>query len=315
MNLNVRRAAAGGAFAAAAVVAALVWWPAPEAESRPGAGAAPLPAAPRWSLLSAGDGTPVAQPQASVAAAVERRLYGAGSLRGTEPDGDWSVDAHGRLEPSISLRRRFDHYLAALGEASVAELTALMQAHAERDVGAAAAQEIRTLWDRYLAVHQHRYRTQVRLDDPQGWEAALAERQAVRRAHLGRVWADAFYSQEEQALQAHIEAARQQGVGERAGAAGSEHALLGPPAPGADPTALHEQRVRQFGAEAAERLRQEDIAWADWQRRLEHARGRIAALRRAPELSEVQREAAVAQVIDETFGADERLRARSLLLP
>jgi acetyl-CoA carboxylase biotin carboxyl carrier protein len=46
----------------------------------PQAYAAPLPAAPRWSLLSAGDATPVAQPQASVAAIAR---YGLTSTPGT----------------------------------------------------------------------------------------------------------------------------------------------------------------------------------------------------------------------------------------
>lgn len=312
------RLVALGAIAALVAVAGWIGGAgAPDGATGPGQ-AAPLPAAPRWSVLAAGDPSgPEAEAAGAAVAAVERRLYGTGSLRGTEPDGAWSVDAQGRLQPSIVLRRRFDHYLAALGEASVDELTALMQAHAERDVGAEAAAQIRAVWDRYLAVQRHPYRTQVRLQDPHSWHAALAERQAVRRAQLGPVWAQAFYRDEEQALEAHVASSRSAGADAPAAPAAeaAERALLAPPGAGTDAAALHEERVRRFGAQAAERLREEDRAWADWQRRLAEAREHIAALQRAPELSQAQRQAAMTRVIDEAFAPDERLRARGLLLP
>lgn len=318
----VRRPCGRGALAALALavlaVALAAWWmaaPAGERSSSVGH-LAPLPATARWSLLSAGD-QDAAKPLSPTTAgidALEQRLYGQGSLQGTVPDGEWGVDAQGQLRPTLALRRRFDHYLAALGEATVDELTVLMQAHATRDVGEAATRQIREVWDRYVEVQRHPYRITLRLDDPHTWEAALAERQQVRRERLGLVWAEAFYREEEAALRTHIQAARGESRGIERVAAQTQARLLGPPAGGVDPGALHEQRVREFGPEAAERLRQEDLAWADWERRLAEAGQLIEALRQAPELSPVQREAAIAGLIESRFTPAERLRARSLLL-
>jgi len=76
---------------------------------------------------------------------------------------------------------------------------------------------------------------------------------------------------------------------------------------------LHQLREATYGREAAERLREEDLAQASWQTRLGNGRNTITRLRQAPELSEPQREEAVTQWLAQNFSAAEQVRARALL--
>jgi lipase chaperone LimK len=267
---------------------------------------APIGRGEGFSLMAAG---PRGSAPASAGRAPEElahAVFTEGSLRGTSPDGDWGVDASGRLRPSIALRRRFDYYLGALGEASVDELGALMLADATRDVGAEAAGRVREIWQRYVQLQQQRYEHQVQLGDRSSWEPALAERQLARRRILGPEWAEAFYREEEEALR------REMAATGSAPEPAAQSLLLGS-APGTDPDVLHQQRVAQFGPEAAQRLREEDAEWARWQQRVAQAYREVEALRRAPELSNPQREAAVAAYLERHFDEREHLRVQALL--
>ena len=48
------------------------------------------------------------------------------SLAGTQPDGDWGLDARGQLRASRGIRQRFDYYLSLIGEKSLSEIEALL---------------------------------------------------------------------------------------------------------------------------------------------------------------------------------------------
>lgn len=274
-----------------------------QAQERPAA--APVGRGEGFSLMAAGSSSPASTAVAGRSPEdVAHALFTEGSLRGTSPDGDWGVDASGQLRPSITLRRRFDYYLSALGEASVDELGALMLADATRDVGAEAAARIREVWERYVRLQQQRYEHQVKLGDRGSWEPALAERQLARRRILGPAWAEAFYREEEEALVREM--------AEPAPEPAQRSLLLGS-APGTDPEILHQQRIAQFGAEAAQRLREEDAAWKRWEQRVAQAYHEVERLKRAPELSDVQREAALTAYLERNFDERERLRVLALL--
>ncbi|MCM5679116.1 hypothetical protein M8A51_06185 [Schlegelella sp. S2-27] len=270
-------------------------------------GGAPIGRSDGFSLMAAGPAGPAPSPAAGrTPQEVAHAVFSEGSLRGTLPDGDWGVDASGQLRPSIALRRRFDYYLGALGEASVDELGALMLADATRDVGVEAAGRVREIWQRYVQLQQQRYDHQVRLGDRSSWEPALAERQLARRRILGPEWAEAFYREEEEALRREMATAAP-------APEPTAHSLLLGGAPGTDPEVLHQQRVAQFGPEAAQRLREEDAEWARWQQRVAQAYREVEVLRRAPELSDPQRMAAVAAYLERHFDERERLRVQALL--
>jgi lipase chaperone LimK len=214
----------------------------------------------------------------------------AGSLVGTQPDGDWALDGQGRLQPQLGLRRRFDYLLSQIGERSLPELRAqlLQLAQAELDADTTAA--VLALWDRYLQLQQQPWKLAVDLQRPESWRAALAERQQQRRVLLGPAWAEAFYGDEERALLAQILALEQ----------GRPHApeALPPPLP-----------------QAAEREAALQAQWADWERRLAEARVALARLQQAPEYSAPQRAAAREQLLQRLFSPAERVRAEALLAP
>ena len=274
--------------------------------------------APRPALLDPAPGA-VAAASRSVAE-IEQRLFVQGSLRGSALDGDWGVDAQGRLQPSRALRRRFDQLLSTLGEVGVDELGRWLQARARAELRAEAADEVMLVWERYLQLQRRSYRWGLDGRDSNGWQAALAERQTARREILGRAWADAFYADEEEALRRTM-AARESRSATRdeAGAAAAAGVAVLPelaraPAAGVDAQQLFEQRRQALGLAAAQRLAAEDAAQADWEARLAAARAELVRLRQAAELSPPQRQQAADDWIAAHFSAGgEQLRARALL--
>jgi lipase chaperone LimK len=212
------------------------------------------------------------------------------SLSGTEADGDWAVDANGELQPSINLRRRFDYYLTLQGETPLEQVATHLRTQVQAAHGAKAAQQVMDLWARYLRLQQHAWAMQVDLQRPDTWAAALAERSAVRRQLLGLAWAEAFYRAEEDELRALI---TQTQDGQTAGNSA---------APGAVPV-----------PDAAQREAQVEAQWQQWSQRIDAARSQVQQLRQAPELSEMQRNAAIDAYLGQQFSGSELVRARALL--
>lgn len=281
---------------------------------------APVPAFTDWQFNPFARGEPLAAVQhnadtartAEAAHAKVQQVLEQGSLRGTEPDGDWGRWVGGQLQPSRSLRQRFDYLLTLLGEASPGEMRHWIEQEVGAQLNAAAARQVLALWDRYLALQQQPFRQQADPADPASWQAALAERVNARQHHLGRDWAQAFYANEEQAFAQFT----QEQAARRNGAAVADGASVLVAAPNASPQQaeqLHARRVQQLGADAAERLRAEDAAWADWERRLAAARAQVQSIAAAPELSAPQRQQAQSAYLTQTFSGSELMRARALL--
>ncbi len=243
-------------------------------------------------------------------AAIENALFVKGSLRGTEAP-PWGVGRDQPLKPNRALRNRFDYCLLALSEASLPELTAMIQAQAQRDLGTATAREVMEVWDRYLKLQQHPFQVAANLGDPMSMQAALQEHRQVRQSLLGVHWATAFYADEEERLQTEMESALTGAPPQRSNV---EAALMSSPQPGSDLEALQQQRTQHFGPEAAQRLAALDHEHAEWDRRIESARAKVQALKGAQELSETQRTAAIKQVLDTAFpDPTEQLRAGGLV--
>jgi lipase chaperone LimK len=224
------------------------------------------------------------------------------SLQGATLDGDWGLDAQGALRPGLGVRRRFDQLLTLQGEASLAELRALVgegvraaarAAGLSDDAAQGRAGEVQALWDRYVALLAHPWQRHPRVDDAASLAAALAERQPVRRAQLGAAWADAFYGEEEAALLTLLRAME-----------------TGTAATSASPPLIDRA---QLGADAQARLDAELQAQADWNRRLALARAERARLGSQAGLSAPQRAEAWRTWRDAHFEAAERARVDALL--
>ena len=273
----------------------------------PDATGALLPAAPA-PHKGAGAMAPPGTTDTVAPAALAAWRRGESSLRGTELDGSWSLDARGRLQPSLALRRRFDHLLLLRdGEASTATLTRALQEDVQAEAGAAAAAQVLDIWQRYLGLLDTPFATRVDLTRPETWGPALAERQRARRDQLGLAWAQAFYADEEAELLALINA--------QAGSQAPGHKLLAAAAPASGVTVLGPQGLArsELGAEQRERLEAVDAEQARWAERLAQARREIEALRNAAHLSAPQRREAVDAWLAQHFDAREQLRIRGLL--
>lgn len=314
-----RRPLVGGLFFG--VLASLWWW-----TITPDVAAEMTHEGVRWSSASqfthhaASDGpTPelADRPASALASAVrdpeqvEKTLFEKSSLRGTALDGDWGIDAHGQLQPSRALRRRFDQLLTTQGEVSHEELGAWLRAKATKEVGASAAQAIMQIWDKYLRLEGQEYRYAVRLDQPDSLRAALQERQIKRREMLGVVWAEAFYAEEE-ALFTQTLTSRQTQATESVTSASSAPAAYAA-LPHLNAAQAYALRSAQFGTAAADRLAELDAQEAQWQIRLAQARAQWVASSKTAHWSQVQQQAHFAQWLEDHFDERERVRVRALL--
>jgi len=246
------------------------------------------------------------------------KVWESGSLRGSDLDGDWGhwvVDGAGnkQLQPSLSLRRRFDYLLTALGEVTPQDLRQWMEQAIGIELGSGAAQQVLAVWDRYVALQQTSFKAQVSPNDAATWQPSLAERASVRRQMLGEDWAKAFYGDEERDFVAFTEQLSTQHAAGGAVPGDAQMALLMPASPTADAAQRQAQRVQQLGVEGADRLRVEEAQWADWERRLAAVQLRLQEIAAAPELSALQRGQARAAYLAENFSGGELVRARALL--
>jgi lipase chaperone LimK len=284
------RAVAAGAAALLCIgwaVYALSQPDSPGAHNQPGSPGLQLPRSP--SLMGAGGyNTDTAQ---STEATQTTEPARPNSLANTQTDGDWSIGPNGQPQPSIALRRRFDYFLLLQGEQDLSTLAAQIRQQVLAAHGAAAAQTIMALWASYLQLQQHTWATQVNMQRSETWAPALAERSAMRRQLLGAAWAEAFYGDEERALRQTIAQT----------SSGLPITLAAQPS---DPIAL---------PNAAERLAEHQAQWQQWEQRMSSARSRVQQLRSAPELSEPQRNEAIAGYLSQQFSGSELVRARAIL--
>lgn len=286
---------------------------APEAvQLHTGAAAAPSPGALPHAAFD-----PVAALQADPTRArrsvaqVQRALFERGSLRGVQPDGGFRLDAQGRLVPDRAVRRRFDQLLTTLGEATIEELGALLQQQARAELGREdGVAQVMAVWERYLQLQRQLAPGSASPPSAEGLSLALQERARQRRLVLGNDWAEAFYGDEEAALQARF---NRDGRPTDTVPGDGLPAVARAPQAGDDLAALQRQREATLGPEAAARLQALDQAQAAWTQKVAEVRRQITRLRGAAELSALQRQQAIEQLIESRFAPEEQRRARAVL--
>lgn len=234
-----------------------------------------------------------APPGDAPAQAFDRWVAEHSALRGSALDGGWGLDVQGRLQPSLALRRRFDHLLQLTGQAPMDRITDLVARQARAELHADDVAGVLNVWHAYLGLLADPGRSAPRageapvLPGSTGWAAAVAERHQLRRQWLGAAWAAAFYAEEEAALAVDL--------------------ANGSPAPELiDRTALP--------PDALQRLADEQARQARWQQSLTEAREEVRRLRASPELSAPLRDASLERLVEERFApGSDRVRARALL--
>lgn len=235
-----------------------------------------------------------ALPPEVVHEALRRWIREHSSLRGAQADGDWgTLDDQGRLQPSASVRRRFDQLLTLHGELTLDQLSLFVAQNASEALGPAGGAQVVEVWRRYLGLQGRPLATRVSLADPATWRQAQAERVAARRATLGPEWSAAFYAQDDAEFDALLRQAQNP--------------------PTASTTVASVLNPAELSPEQAQRLAAQRAAWADWQTRLTQAQREWRSLQSDPTLSDMQRRAALGAFIGPRFDAAEQRRVRALL--
>lgn len=117
------------------------------------------------------------------------------SLQGSMPDGEVALAADGKLQPAAALRRLFDYFLSAIGEADMTAIRAMLLAHVRSLHGSGVAEQVAAVFDRYVE-----YQRALSVAEP-GLSADLEERlafaKALRRKFFDADTAQAFFGEEE----------------------------------------------------------------------------------------------------------------------
>jgi hypothetical protein len=121
------------------------------------------------------------------------------------PAGGWAPKAWsvlgGKLVPGRALRERFDSYLPLGKGVTMVEVRATLQQDAQADLGAPNSAQVLVIWDRYARLQNYDWQHPFNDADTKGWQATLNEQHLVRRQLLGADWAEAFFGEDEAALQ------------------------------------------------------------------------------------------------------------------
>jgi lipase chaperone LimK len=283
------------------------------------------------------DGAAHAVPAAGATLAGLEARFAASSLAGTEVDGAVRFDADGRVLPDLDLRRRFDWYLALIGEFDSTDIRTLLAAHLVREHGTARAQRVLDVFDRYIG---YLAAVSAAKEGPARDAAGRLDWLADARArHLGPELHAAFYADEERyarytlerlavardpALDADQRARRladlasalpedQRRAFDVAGTAAlaaeldAQHALIA-----ADAATRHAERSALWGAAAAGRLAELDQAEAAWQARIDAYLAARRAVDADATLDTAARAAAVDALRRARFDDAEQRRIASL---
>ncbi|AFC87511.1 lipase secretion chaperone [Frateuria aurantia] len=260
------------------------------------------------------------------------------SLRGTRVDGEVVVGVDGQLKPDIGLRHLFDYHLALIGEASLAEIRALLQQELQRrGLTASVAAAVMADFDRYVRLQQasasltsaaglslpeqlqslHRLRRQVLGDSlAQAFYGGDQAREDAELAQLS-IAADPLLSVSEKRQQLEAWQERAQVTDEvrreQESAVTAERMTAELDRQQVDPETRHALRAQVWGDAAADRLADLDQRRQQWRQRVELYRQASHSIEADPALSSMQRQAALRDLQQAGFSPQERLRLQAVL--
>lgn len=237
---------------------------------------------------------------ASASAAGRQLMPPAAKGATVRPAGGWSPRAWsvqgGKLVPGRALRERFDSYLPLGKGVTMVEVRAALEQDAQADLGSANSAQVLAIWDRYARLQNHDWRHPFNGSDSKGWQATLNEQHQVRRQWLGADWAEAFFGEDEAALQRRMS---------------NQVASPAKPSPaGLDDVLSRAPASAGMVASVASAARD------DWRVRADKARLEWTHLTQDASLDEGQRLIRIRQYLQQNFsGPDAARLARDLQLP
>jgi len=254
---------------------------------------------------------------------------------GSDPDGAVGLDADGQLRIDLALRRWFDWHRAAAGELDEPALRFRLQHGLAAQLPPWAVAEALSVYDLYLDYLAAS--DQLAFDaDPMAQLDAL---RALRIERLGAEIAEAFFADEELAVEARLllrsiaadpaldeqqRAARLAEVQRRLPpelqpsielqvAADAERLTALYDTAGIDDSARHAERSELFGADAADRLAALDRQRLDWQHRIDDFIALRTRLAGDGRLDAAQRQHALTQWLQQNLSEAEQRRLLALI--
>ncbi|MFN3712369.1 MAG: lipase secretion chaperone [Alcanivoracaceae bacterium] len=266
------------------------------------------------------------------------------SLRDTEVDGGFELDANGNLIITHHIRQLFDYFLSAQGEEPLPKLLQRIRAYIHNTLTGSAAMAAENLLDDYIgymnevamldapaqpglaidptAVAAHKeqlYSLRASLFDPAAHEAFFAEEEAYDRYTVERLalLQDDSLSSDERArqlaaLQQTLPPALQESLHELNQYQDLRAVTEQWQQQDGNPANLRQIREALVGAEAADRLQQLDSERNQWDRRINTWLSTRASLLSNPSLSDSDRTAQIDALRNNYFTEQEQLRVKSL---
>lgn len=314
-------------------VAAALWLLGGErpAASR-GRNSKPLPAARRLLEGDGGEGRRLARELPLP------RQGGSSSLRGTEVDGALSVAGDGHLVRTPDVLRFFDYFFSTTGEVADAEIRRRIEAEIAARLEEPARSEALSLLVKYVAYRD----AAAQMYERTGADGSVAERieaiASLRRDTFGDD-AEALFGED---LRHAAVAARMQAVAADPSLDEDERvrrldeletelpaelrearaAALAPldlsrdeaalHAAGGSPEEIRALREERFGVEAADRLDELDRRRSEWRARVDDFRRERSAIAADPSLDASERQAAIDELLRDSFSEAERRRVAAL---
>jgi lipase chaperone LimK len=259
------------------------------------------------------------------------------SLQGTLPDGEVTLDAHGRILPTPGLRRLFDYFLSSIGELDVAAIRALLLAHVRGQHGDTIARDVGEAFDRYVDYQRALSDAEPGLGSDLDARLAFAKR--LRRKFFDAVSADAYFGEEEayaeytlqrmriagdaslddaerasrlQALEHTLSAEQRAGQQQASTAVIAEEQSRQFDAINASPGERHAERSALFGEEAAHRLAELDRQRSAWDQRTAAYQQARNAIQLDSRYSAIQRERMIGELRARSFDGNEARRVSAL---
>jgi lipase chaperone LimK len=269
------------------------------------------------------------------------------SLRGTEVDGEFEVDASGHLKITNGIRHIFDYFLSTVGEEPVDTILARIRAYIHSKLKAPAAGEAEHILDGYIAYKKGLAALQQAAPQPQAGggldltavQQQMDQVQALRTQYLSPEVIQAFFGEEDtynRYTLARLQIIQNKSLSAVARAQQLAALLQQLPASmqaamktanqvqdlqalrddwkkrGGSAEELHQIYVNEVGAEAAGRLEQLDRDNAAWDQRMGSWYAQRDAILKNPGLSEQDRQAQIASQRNSLFNESERVRVSAL---
>lgn len=300
---------------------------------------APTATSPRADAVAAARRTTAAarSPAAPTTASSDPLPEWPASLRDSAPDGAVTLDDQGQVQPSRELRRLFDYFLTALGEADLDAIRHWLIGYVERQHGSRIANDVAVQFDRYVRCEQAL--AQLGAASGESAQERLARVISTRRQWLDAASADAYYGDDERyaaytldrrdvladtgidaatraarlrELDARLSPEQRRSMAEATTAQWVDEQNRQFDALHIDPAQRQAEREALFGRDAADRLAAVDAEIAAWDARVAaYVRARDA-LSRQPFASAAARAQAIDALRARHFDETEQRRVRSL---